>query len=208
VRLRFIIDEDYDKSLVKDRRILKSVDRQYKTSLRFLKFTQKLYQSSWDEINDDFSEYVEKLTGYDWFYPRYDCVVSVVHRGISNWGHAPKIVRHWKENPYYMRRITAHELILSHYFEIYRRYYSNEGLTDGQVWALAEIVAWALTSLTTQVTRFWPWDTTHYTDHNYPQVVKLQKRLGIAFLKRKDFDEYIRAGIRLVKAYPNMSPVQ
>jgi hypothetical protein len=48
------------------------------------------------------------------------------------------------------KRVVAHETILSHYFEIYRRYYTNENLKDGQVWALAEISAFALTSLTNE----------------------------------------------------------
>jgi hypothetical protein len=80
-----------------------------------LKLTQGLYQTSWDEINDKFSTYIKEETGYDWFYPEYECVVSAVHVGISSWGNAPKIVRIWEENLYSMRRITAHELILSRY---------------------------------------------------------------------------------------------
>jgi len=142
----------------------------------------------------------------DRFYKEYDCVVSVVHRGLSNWGNAPIIVRMWKLNPIKMRRITAHELILSHYFEIYKRHYKNEGLRDGQVWALAEIAAFALTSLTPEVKEFWSWNTEYYTNHNYPHIVEIQNKLKIAFLKRKDFDEYIRRGISLVKKHPKMNP--
>lgn len=66
----------------------------------------------------------------------YEYVVSVIHLEISNWGTSSKVVRHWKENPYFMRRITAHELILSHYFEIHKRHYKDEGLKDGQIRAL------------------------------------------------------------------------
>ena len=182
------------------------IENRYKSSLRFLKLTTKLYQQSWDEINDDFSKYVEKTTGYSQFYKEYECVLSVVHRGISNWGDAPKIVRDWRENPYSMRRTTAHELILSHYFEIYKRHYKAEGLKDGQVWALAEIASFALTSLTDDVKKFWPWDTEHYTNHNYPHIVDMQNNLKQPFLKRENFDDYIKKGISLVKKYPKMNP--
>jgi hypothetical protein len=100
-----------------------------------------------------------------------------------------------------MRRITAHELILSHYFEIYKRHYKKEKLTDKQVWMLAEIAAFALTSLTPEVKKFWSWDTEYYTNHNYPELVKLQNKLKNVFLKRKSFDDYIKKGIDLVRKY-------
>ncbi|MCL4379795.1 hypothetical protein M1589_04615 [Candidatus Marsarchaeota archaeon] len=218
MRLEFVIDKGYDTKIALQlkqsgwNRLAnvkvdhKSIAKKYANTLKVLKLTRKLYQSSWDEINDKFSGYVEKTTGYDWFYPKYFCVVSVITPGASNWGYRPRIVRNWMENPYWMRRITAHELILSHYFEIYRRHYSDEGLTNGQVWALAEIAAWALTSLTREVKEFWPWNTEYYTNHNYPHIVKLQLQLKAIFLKRKDFDGYIRKGIALVKKYPKMGP--
>ncbi len=196
MKLRFIIDNQYDLKMAKEfgfsSSALEYIDRFYSNSLDVLKLTQGLYQTSWDEINDKFSTYIKEETGYDWFYPEYECVVSAVHVGISSWGNAPKIVRIWEENLYSMRRITAHELILSRYFEIYRRHFKQEGLTDGQVWALAEIAAFALTSLTDQVKEFWPWNTEYYTNHNYPHIVELQNELRQPFVKRRDFDEYIK----------------
>ncbi|KKU10562.1 MAG: hypothetical protein UX65_C0001G0034 [Parcubacteria group bacterium GW2011_GWB1_46_8] len=208
MKLKFIIDKNYEKQFVKDKKIWQYIDEQHKTSLKFIELTKSLYQKSWDEINDEFSDYIEKTTGYKWFYDTYECVVSVVHSGISNWGSAPKIIRGWKENPYSMRRITAHELILSHYFEIHKRYYKDSKLTDGQIWALAEIAAFALTSLTPTVKNFWPWNTEYYTNHNYPHIVNLQNELKTIFLSTKNFDDYINKGISLVKKYPNMSPDQ
>ncbi len=165
-----------------------------------MKYSQKEYQKSWDEINDIFSAYIEKETGYKWFYKNYYCVISAINPGISNWGDGPKIIRWWYENAFAQRRVTAHELIISHYFEIYNHYYKQYKLKDGQVWALAEIAALALTSLNPGIEKLWPWDISgYYVDHNYPQVVKLQSRLKKTFLKRKNFDDYIKAGIKLVK---------
>ncbi len=87
-----------------------------------------------------------------------------------------------------MRKITAHELILSHYFEIYRRHYGDRRLTDNQVLALAEIAAFALTSLDPQIKEFWPWNNEYYTNHNYPHIIGLQNELKYIFLNQKSFD--------------------
>jgi hypothetical protein len=205
MKLKFIIDENYDKSFIRDKVSLDKIDLLYRSSSKYLELTKNLYQKSWDGINDQFSDYVEKQTGYKWFYDNYECVVSVIHSGISNWGTAPKIVRGWEENPYSMRRITAHELIISHYFEIQKRHCSDAKLADGQVWALAEIAAFALTSLTPEVKVFWPWDVEYYTNHNYPQIVGIQNELKSVFLEN-NFDEYIREGINIVKKYPDIGP--
>jgi hypothetical protein len=212
MRLKFVIDREYDIAVALE--INSGLNRgyledQYRQNLPEMLLKQKEYQKSWDEINDSFSAYVEEKTGYKWFYPEYVCVLSTANKGVSNWGREPKIIRSWQEDPRGMRRITAQELILSHYFEIYRRYYSGEGLTDGQVWALAEIAAFALTSLTKEVESFWPGDTAYCTNHNYPHIVKLQNDLRLPFvesLKKNDFSDYIKAGIKLVREYPDMGP--
>jgi len=210
MKLKFIIDKKGDKNIVLamgfPKTALSYLETQYKTSLKFLRLSQNLYQESWDKINNEFSKYVEKTTGYKWFHKEYKCVLSMMVPGMSNWGNSNIIARHWKENHYFMRRITAHELILSHYFHIYKKYYSKENLTDGQVWALAEIAAWALTSLTKDIKKWWPWNTEYYTNHNYPHIVEIQLKLKDKFLKRKNFDEYIRKGIQLIKKYPHMGP--
>lgn len=210
MNLKFTIDKKYDIEMAKAFGFSKDkidyLKYCYKNSLKYLEKTVDLYQTSWDEINKEFSAYISNETGYDWYYPQYECVISFIHGGISNWGTAPKIVRIWDENPYSMRRITAHELILSHYFEIIKRNYQKENLTDGQIWALAEISAFALTSLTEKVAKFWPWNTYYYTNHNYPHIVDLQNSLKDVFINRTNFDEYISKGIDLVKKYPKMNP--
>lgn len=208
MNLEYIIDKKYDRQFIKGAKALRFFDAQYKQCRPYMEATLVLYQASWDEIGQEFSYYINNRSGYNWFYKSYTCVLSPIHAGISNWGREPIIVRTWEENPYIQRRITAHELIISHYFEIYRRYYSNKyTLTDGQVWALAEIAAFALTSLEDQkVKKFWPWDTSgYYIDHNYPQIVPLQKKLKQAFLK-SNFDEYMKHGFKLVAEFPFLKP--
>ncbi len=76
MKLKFIIDKDYDKVFVgKNEKTLQYIDEQYKSFLKFLELTTELYQKSWDEIGDDFSDYIEKTTGYKWFYDTYECYI-------------------------------------------------------------------------------------------------------------------------------------
>lgn len=168
-----------------------------------------MYQESWNEINDKFSRFVEKTTGYKWAYKNYKCIISIIEPGWANYGESNKIMRWWKDNPYFMRRITAHELIEVHYFEIYNKNYKNEGLTEGQVWALAEIAAYTLTSLPKEAKKFWPWNTnymgSYYQTTGYPQLDELRRKLKQPFLKRKSFDDYIKKGMELIKEYPKIN---
>lgn len=179
------------------------VDKDYKNIKPFIEKSLQQYQASWNEIIEDFSQTVEQLT-YPWFYNEYVCVVTNFHPGISNWN-GNLIGRWWKENPYVQRRITAHEILLAHYFSIHRNHFQNSGLTDNQIWALAEIAAFALTGLENSLIKFWPWDKSgYYTNHNYPHIVKLQNQLKKPFENRKDFREYVETGIKLVKVYPEL----
>lgn len=180
------------------------VEKEYKNIKPFIEKSLQQYQASWDEIIEDFSQTVEQLT-HTWFYNEYVCVVTNFHPGISDWN-GNLIGRWWKENSYLQRRITAHEIILAHYFSIHRNYFKDSGLVDKQIWALAEIAAFALTGLESKITKFWPWDKSgYYTNHNYPHIVELQNQLQDPFKNRKDFREYIETGIKLVKNFPDLS---
>lgn len=180
------------------RELREIVKRTYEICMPYVEESKKLYQESWNEIVDDFSKNVSELTR-PWLFKEYVCVVTHFCGGVSDWN-GNVIGRTWKENPFTQRRITAHEIILAHYFSIIRKYYPNSGLVDKQIWALAEIAAWALTGLESRLTKFWPWETKdYYVDHNYPELVNLQLKLKTPFLKRKNFDEYIKIGIEQVK---------
>jgi len=45
-----------------------------------------------------------------------------------------------------MRKLTAHELLISHLFTIFKKDFQKENLTNKQKWALAEISAFAIVS--------------------------------------------------------------
>lgn len=176
----------------------KLVNNTYKLFLPYMKDSVKLYSESWDLIIGEFSDIVTKKYS-PWQHDEYICNITHYHRGISNWG-GNLIARWWKENHFIQRRITAHEILLAHYFAIYRNKYSSHKLTENQVWALAEIFAFSATGLDPEIKNFWPWDNTgYYTNHNYQQIVELQNKMKNPFINMRNFDEYVLKGIKEVK---------
>ncbi len=180
----------------------KIVNSKYKKIGSKLVITKGLYQRSWNEINDDFFSFISQKTEYAWKYDRHDCVVSVFHRGISNWV-GNKIGRIWSENPYTMRKITAHELIISHVFHIFHDSVEyKDKLKDCDIWKIAEISAWCLTGLEPKMVQLWPW-TSHSQlwplKHNYPDIVPLQVELGKIYKTTKNFKKFLDKAIIKIK---------
>lgn len=176
----------------------KEVTKTYNELKPYMESAAKAYQESWEEIIDEFSNLIE-VRVHPWFYDQYICNITNYNPGLSDWN-GNVVGRWWRENAYLQRRITAHEVLLAHYFSIHRNNYKDSGLSDKQIRALAEISSFALTGLDEDVKKFWVWDTRgYYTDHNYPELVELQNALKEPFIKRKSFEEYIEKGIELVK---------
>jgi len=181
------------------------VNSTYKKIKPYISKTKDMYQESWNEIIDDFSKTVAELT-VPWFFDEYFVVVTNFNMGLRD-PKGDKIGRWWKENPYTQRRLTAYELIQAHFVEIHRRLYKESGLDNSQIWALAEIASNALTGLEDGLKKHWIWDNKgYYTDHNYPQLVELQKQLLDPYLNKKSFAEYVEKGIELVKQFPSLAP--
>jgi len=174
----------------------------YKESFPFLEKTVTLYQESWDEINDNFFSLVEKITGFSWKHEEYFCVVSFFNRGISNWG-GNRIIRGWGENPYLMRKITAHELLISHIFTIFEKEdFDKYRLTDNEKWKLAEISSFALCGLEEEMLKFWPWITENEKyplNHNYPHIYKDQKNLKALYEKKESFVSFLKESIEIME---------
>lgn len=198
MKLKFIIDKKYDLKIALNK---KEGKERYKRVGLYLNKTKKLYQKSWDEINNEFFRTVEEITGYPWKYKRYYCVISPFRRGISSWG-GNKIVRIWSENPYLMRKITAHELLISHIFTIFERDFKREKLTNKEKWAISEISAFAICGLEEKMLKFWPWiseKAKYPLNHNYPELYNLQRKLKPVYQRRKTFKEFLAQGVKLLK---------
>lgn len=205
IGLAFIFSQKNNFLSSKKRReiIKKIVKEKYKRISQYLNKTRVLYQKSWDEINDDFFKTVQRITGYGWKHKTYFCILSPFHKGISSWG-GNKIIRSWRENPYTMRKITAHELLISHIFTIFKRDFKKKNLSDKQKWAIAEISAFAIAGLEKQMLKFWPWvsgEEKYPLKHNYPELYNLQKVLKPKYEKRKNFKGFLEEGIKIIKKF-------
>ena len=172
--------------------IEKIVSKRYLNSEKYLNLSIEMYQQSWNEINDAFFGRLAEVTKFPIQHKTFECVLSDFHIGISNWG-GNRIIRSWKENPFTQRRITAHEIIISHFFSyIYKKHTKIKD--KHKIWELAEIFAFIVTGTDKIMTKFWPWDDSgSYTDHNYPELVKKQKALTEVYSK-KGFHEFVKVG--------------
>ena len=101
-----------------------------------------------------------------------------------------------------MRKITVHELLISHIFTIFERNFQKENLSDKQKWALAEISAWAITGLENKMLKLWPWiseEEKYPLNHNYPELYKLQKILRPRYEKKKNFKQFLKESIKIIQ---------
>jgi len=144
-----------EKNRIEARKIIKK-NYQDKGIQILLRESLSTYQKSWDEINKDFFETIVRLTGFPWTYDEYECVLSPFVVGVSSWN-GNKIVRSCGENSLTMRKITAHELILAHIFDILTRVFGAYDLTSRQKWAISEICASMVTGSDEVENKFWPW---------------------------------------------------
>lgn len=169
------------------------VEQKYKKILPYLKNSVKTYQSSWGKINKQFSELVVRKTQSDWKYKNYYCVVSAYHEGISSWG-GDTITRRWSINPDTQRPVTAHELTLSHFWSMMEKNEKTKNWTDDKKWQYSEILSWCLLGLEDDFYKFWPWLPGSHRfplNHNYPDLVPLQKKLRTVYLQEKNFKKFL-----------------
>lgn len=170
------------------------VEQKYKKILPYLKNSVTIYQSSWNKINKQFSELVTKKTQSDWKHEKYYCVVSAYHEGISSWG-GNTIARRWSINPDTQRPVTAHELTLSHFWSIMDKNDKTKKWTDDKKWQYSEILSWCLLGLDDDFYKFWPWLPQSHRfplNHNYPELIPLQKKLRTIYLKHKEFKSFLK----------------
>lgn len=170
------------------------------------------YQESWNEINDLFFERIQQITEHKWRFDEYLVVVSPIHPGVSS-RFGNKIIRWIFEDPIQQRRITAHEILMTHIWDIFDEelsdYYENpqEESKKMHLWALNEITTMALLGLEPELNELWSASTRGFsTQHNYPQIVQLQLELKEVYLGKSDFQEYLNEAIAVLKTeYPSQS---
>ncbi len=172
----------------------------YSKLLPFMKKSAELYQKSWNEINDEFSNIIEEKTNCEWKYDEYLVVVSAFHPGISS-RKGNKVCKIWDENPYTQRRITAHEILMTHIWNILDTKFKHS-LSELKAWALNEVTTTAILSLEPELTKFWPW-CPPYENYltNYPQIWELRDKLKPLWVERKSFKDYMKNAIKITHEY-------
>lgn len=193
--INFSLAKQIAKGKFEHKELENMVNNRYKQADKYLAEVIKVYQKSWNQINDKFFKLLIKKTRASPKHKRYYCVVSLFHRGISNWG-GNKVVVGWRENQYVMRKVVAHEIVIAYLWNVLSKRYKN--LDDTKKWAIGEVYAWCLLGLDKEMIKFWPWESPEQLfprKHNYPQLYKLQD-LGKRYHHKKEFGEFISRMIK------------
>lgn len=196
--------EDLEKKIKKYssdiKKIVSSVvQEKFERILPYMKNSVKSYQKSWNSINDNFSSLVEKKTGVSWKYKTYYCVVSAFHEGISSWG-GDTVARRWSINSDTQRPVTAHEIVLSHFWTMLEKNPLSKNWNNHKKWRYSEIFSWCLLGLNDEFFKFWPWLLKKHRwplNHNYPEIISLQKKVGVLHKRYKNFKDFFEASIKL-----------
>ena len=174
------------------------VDNKYKKISIFLKNSKNDYQKSWNKINNNFFKLVESKTKSQWKFKNYYCTVSAYHEGISSWG-GNTIARRWSINADTQRKVTAHELALSHFWTMLEKNEISKKWSNDKKWQYSEIFSWCLLGLDKDFYKFWPWllkRDLFPENHNYPELIPLQKELKKLYLGCNNFLEFFRKAIK------------
>jgi len=160
------------------------------------------YQSEWDKINDRFSSEIEKITVRKWDHEIYDVVVSPFHPGISTNG-GDTLVRSAFEDPKGQTRITAHEILMSHIWNIlFDKFKESKNDSLMHFWGLNEITTVAILGLEPNINTLWREQERGYDNYlrNYPQLKPLMNLLKDIYTNKKDFDEYLQKSVEILNS--------
>jgi len=175
------------------------VDKKYKALFLFFENSSKSYQVSWNKINNDFYKMVALKTSFPWKYNKYYCVISAYHEGLSNWG-GNTVARIWSVNPDTQRKVTAHELALSHFWTILDNNKVAKEWSNNKKWKYSEILAWCLLDLDSDFHKFWPWLLRKHLfpeNHQYQEIIPLQRKLKKLYFESKNFPDFLEKVIKI-----------
>lgn len=193
--------------------IQKIVNKRYSKYDGIINKALESNQRSWDEINEFFSIEIEKITKHKWKFDEYVVVISPFHQGISNRDNN-KVIRWAFEDPIEQRRITAHEILMIHIWDIldkeYTDYYRKRSDENKMLhlWALNEITTNAILGLEKSLDKLWSSSTKGYDNYllGYLQISSLKSELKELYIKKSSFKDYLDKAIALLKSkYANNS---
>lgn len=190
-----------DKNLNLKKSISILVKNKYQKLLPFLKNSVSDYQKSWNKINDNFFKLVSIKTERPWKYKKYYCIVSAYHEGISSWG-KNIIARRWSINADTQRKVTAHELVLSHFWTMLENNVIAKKWSDDKKWQYSEIFSWCLLGLDSDFNKFWPWLLKSHLfpeNHQYKNIIPLQKKIKDIYFECHNFTDFFAKAIKYGK---------
>ncbi|MFA5131243.1 MAG: hypothetical protein WC467_02350 [Patescibacteria group bacterium] len=173
------------------------VNNKYKRISAYLKSSALDYQKSWDKMNDDFFKLVSTKTGQAWKYKKYYCIISAYREGISSWG-GNIVARRWSINADVQRRMTAHEIVLSHFWTMLENNNISRKWPNKKKWQYSEIFSWCLLGLDKDFIIFWPWllkKDLFPLNHQYHDLVPLQIKLKDLYFKSNNFVDFFENAI-------------
>ncbi len=181
----------------KDSFLNELIESRYKTNEDLLNNAVTSYQFAWNDINNLFYPEVKRITGHKWRYDKYFVILSPINVGISS-RKGNKVIRSCFEDPYKQRRITAHELLMTHIWNIFDKEFKNAKLAESSLWALNEVTTVAVLSLELPLNEIWGNNYASYLK-NYPQLNNLKAELKHVYLTKPGFIEYLKESIKIVK---------
>ena len=177
----------------------KLVDERYDQLATSLERARQEYSALWQPMVETFSGTVTTLTEHGWFHGGYICVVSAFHPGLSDW-HGNRIAARYDLSPEMKRRIVAHEIVLSHLFQLFRARHDRSELDDWRVWAFSEITAVFILS-DASLHPLWPGlprPGEYFARSNYPQLAPLEDALLAVWSDRSNFKDYLDRSISIL----------
>ncbi len=183
--------------------ILKLVEEKYKENSITISKAPALYQKAWNKINDKFSDNIEKITNTKWHHDTFFVVLSPFHIGVSNTG-GDKVIRSIFEDPEDQKRITAHEILMSHIWNIMFDSFGDKAKQDSYMhyWGLNEIATTAVLGLESEMNDLWTQNYKGYDNYlgNYPQLKKLQNKMKDVYLAKNSFTDFLNEGISIIES--------
>jgi hypothetical protein len=160
------------------------------------------FESQWKELLPVFSAVVAETTGARWARPKYTCVVSSCHIGLSNW-YGDKVAARYSAAPEEKRRIVANEIALSDVFQLMRRRHSPAELSDWQLWAFSEVTTVFILD-DSRLRPFWldiSRGSGYFLHSNYPQLAGIESRLKELFDRRTSYGNYEDESVDILRAF-------
>ena len=154
------------------------------------------FEAQWKELLPLFSHVVVQTTEAPWVHPKYICVISSIHVGLSDW-YANKVAVNFVRGHAYKGKMLAQEITLSDVFQLMRKRHPKEEIGDWQVWAFSEITA-SLILDDPKFQAFWP---NSPLLSSYPQLASLRPKLKELFDHRTSYVDYEDKSVPLLKDF-------